>query len=665
MAASQRTILAQYALSLSGLEANADSATADTNNHGADDERDVDSIYYAAVNGEIGVLKDNPERIDRFETPDKNSVLHVFITAKPHQSKWLQGIKFLQVNIARQTTEHSRVDKAKFVEEILGMRPALLLKTNDKKEIPLHIAARHGHSDVVETLLEWCRKEHENDLEKGNGAVRDMLGMKNKANDTALHEAVRYNHIDVVKALTKENYNISYEANLEGESPLYLAVERGYVAVIDALLKVSPSSSWDHGGPNGRTVLHAAVLHNNTVLTEKLLKEVAQKSDEKGWIPLHYAAYFGNVAIVKQLLKADKSSACIPTTTEKMTAIHLAASRGNLSVMRELISSCPRCCELVDRRGWNVVHFAVVSENKQVVDYVLRCPLLRNLINERNTEGNAPLHLLIDSGFYMRSFIRDPRVDRLAFNAKNLNCLDIILSKEGGSHQLKAACYLSDCGARQGKRVIIEPNDWKEKNIKPNDWKEDGSSVTPDDNRHLNEDDSSKVVSKGYSRREYKGNDNIMKQIKDARASELVVAALITTVSFAAGFTVPGGYKSDGPDEGAAVLLGRSTAFHLFVLTNTMSMTLSSSAVLFHFFMAIRGDKKLFYPILIPAKLLTSLAMTTMVIAFISGTYAVLAHVQLVAISNCVLAGSFFGFLCYLGYYFDKVEWRIRKIRKP
>ncbi|KAJ8756194.1 hypothetical protein K2173_024741 [Erythroxylum novogranatense] len=530
------------------------------------------------------------------------------------------------------------------------MCPDLLRKINGKDEIPLHIAARHGHSDVVETLLKWCRKDHENDLEKGNGAVRGMLVMTNKAKDTALHEAVRYNHIDVVVALTKGNLNVPYDANLDGESPLYLAVERGYAEVIDAMLK--ESSSWAHGGPNGRTTLHAAVLHNNTVLTRTLLKEVerkemlTRKSDKKGWIPLHYAAYFGYVAIVKRLLKEDKSSACIPTTTEKMTAIHLAASRGKLSIMCELISSCPRCCELVDRKGWNVVHFAVISENKQVVDYVLSSPLLRNLINERNSEGNAPLHLLIDSGIYMSSFIRHPRVDRLAFNARNLNCLDIILSKEGVLwEQREAANCLRECGARQGKRVIIERNDWKE----------EGSKVAPDDNRHRNEkdikaiiaiDDSSKVVSKSYSRRKYEDNDTIMKQIKDARESHLIVATLIATVSFAAGFTMPGGYKSDGPDEGGAILT-RSKAFQAFVITNTVSMMLSSSAVFAHFFMAISQDKKLVYPMFTLALTLTFLAMIAMVIAFISGTYSVLAHVQALAISTCVLACSFFGFYYY------------------
>ncbi|KAK3206483.1 hypothetical protein Dsin_020529 [Dipteronia sinensis] len=81
-----------------------------------------------------------------------------------------------------------------------------------------------------------------------------MLQMINKAKDTTLHEAVRYNHLDVVKVLTVENRELLYDANNAGETPLYLAEERGYVEVLKEILSTCISPV-DHG-PNSRTALH-------------------------------------------------------------------------------------------------------------------------------------------------------------------------------------------------------------------------------------------------------------------------------------------------------------------------------------------------------------------------------------------------------------------------
>ena len=39
---------------------------------------------------------------------------------------------------------------------------------------------------------------------------------------------------------------------------------------------------------------------------------------------------------------------------------------------------------------------------------------------------------------------------------------------------------------------------------------------------------------------------------RNALETNLLVAMLVATVTFAAAFTMPGGYKSDGPDQGLA-----------------------------------------------------------------------------------------------------------------
>ncbi|KAJ6421935.1 hypothetical protein OIU84_026966, partial [Salix udensis] len=75
----------------------------------------------------------------------------------------------------------------------------------------------------------------------------------------------------------------------------------------------------------------------------------------------------------------------------------------------------------------------------------------------------------------------------------------------------------------------------------------------------------------------------IQEALNKARESHLVVAALIATVTFAAAFTLPGGYKSD---KGTAIL-AKKAAFIVFLISDAISMVLSISAVFIHFLLAL------------------------------------------------------------------------------
>ena len=85
--------------------------------------------------------------------------------------------------------------------------------------------------------------------------------MTNIDKETALHEAARHNHVGVVTLLTKEDPDFIYSRNEAGESPLYLAAERGYSEIVSEILETCQSP--DYHGPNGRTALHEAVIGND------------------------------------------------------------------------------------------------------------------------------------------------------------------------------------------------------------------------------------------------------------------------------------------------------------------------------------------------------------------------------------------------------------------
>ncbi|KAK2647179.1 hypothetical protein Ddye_022374 [Dipteronia dyeriana] len=511
-----------------------------------------------------------------------------------------------------------------FVTKALELCPNLLCKANNKGETLLHFAARYGHGDLVKELIEESKKPHNKDLEHGVEATRLMLGKtNNEAKDTALHEAIRYNHIDVVNKLIEADPDLPYEANGCGETPLYLAAERGYIEIVKKILGTCKSSPADHG-PMNRTALHASVIRKDKEMTTELLREKANlinKEDEQGRLPLHYAAYLGYDDIVDVLLDKDPCTA-YKADKEGKRALHLAAGNGKASAVDKLISKCPSCCELVDNEGSNALHLALASENYETVDLVLKNPLLGNLVNQKDKKGNTPLLQLAASGSYIKSFIRHSRVDKLAFNCDNQNAADIILAKDLIVESQELFLDGLDMIKANHCRRIIVPKEEISRERKVN-----------------------RLPILGLRKENVKAKDEcdeIIDKIKEAEETHLVAATLIATVTFAAGFTLPGGYiGEDGLNEGAAILI-RSAAFQAFVIFDTTAFVLSCFAVLIHLTMTLNKDKTQLYKQFKNKLNCTFYAMVAMVFAFVTGIYAVLYPDKNLAITACVI-GCVFG----------------------
>jgi ankyrin repeat protein len=97
---------------------------------------------------------------------------------------------------------------------------------------------------------------------------------------------------------------------------------------------------------------------------------------------------------VKVLLEYDASAAYIAETEKKRTALHIAAIQGRVYVMKEIVSRCPACCELVDNRGWNALHYAVASKDTKVFEECLKIPELARLKTKKDEKGNTPFHVI-------------------------------------------------------------------------------------------------------------------------------------------------------------------------------------------------------------------------------------------------------------------------------
>ncbi|KAL7250919.1 hypothetical protein ACSBR1_012855 [Camellia fascicularis] len=138
--------------------------------------------------------------------------------------------------------------------------------------------------------------------------------------------------------------------------------------------------------------------------------------------------------------------------------------------------------------------------------------------------------------------------------------------------------------------------------------------------------------------------------ISKSKETHLIVATLIATVNFTAGITMPGGYINDNkdPNQGMAILT-RKAAFVAFVITDTIALTLSVFAVLTHLYTLTDHPTSLKKQLGL-AFCHTFYALIAMLLAFITGAYAVLAPSSL-SILVCVIPSILlFIYLFYIMY---------------
>ncbi|RVW72861.1 Protein accelerated cell death 6 [Vitis vinifera] len=439
-------------------------------------------LYVAAAHGDIHVLERHDIRVQR--TPKKNTVLHVA----------------------------AQFGQADFVEKILKLPSlsSLLQHHNEKGDTPLHLAVREGHLTVVKNLIHAAKKLGEEDTERGAAADwKVMLRTTNNEQDTALHEAVRNHHPEVVKLLIQEDPDFTYGANTEGNTPLYIAAEWGFGDLVQMIL--DNCSSPAHSGFSGRTALHAAVILKDPAMTKKILEwkpALTKELDKNGWSPLHFAAYVGcHPTIVTQLLeKSDTYVVYLGVKNHGIgnrTALHIAASRGHVEIVKLMVSHFPDCCEKVDDEGNNVLHLIMPEKKIFLTSGLSNIPWLRvrGLTYEKNGKGKTPLHL------FHNSIIPWEPLFKLTW--------DTLLGL-----RVRPSEFAISYRRKRSSRIV---------------------SMRPLGSLEIKEDSGTKKVNKYLKLRN--------------NESHMIVAALIATVTFAAGFTLPGGYiQNESNNQGLAVL---------------------------------------------------------------------------------------------------------------
>lgn len=459
-----------------------------------------------------------------------------------------------QCTPSKNTLLHAAAESDDIIRAVIEFAPDhLISQANSGGETPLHIAARAGKTSVVELLLPRAKP-------------RDT----DHSGNSALHEAVRNRRHEVISQLASKDPYLLYVKNRESKSAWCIAVETGDLEVLKRLLEapnpvitgnldsgilavlLEPPNPVETGDPGnlefqlrvripfvfGMSPAHVAVMYwKMDMLTEMWKKKpgLCQLRDEGYGTPLHFAAYTNYLDGVKFLIEKFPSSALMQDL-EGYLPIHVACMMDHVKIVEELLRQWRDPAEFRAKQGENILHVSARYGCISTVKYVLKSPEFGHLINARDSKLNTPLHVaaLHWQPSVLLLLARDGRIDLKLVNAKNMTALDVveedIKEVDAPLRKTLARIILASAGVpRSGELAITSRNLRKE--MRPPE----------------------------------------LDRLKEEANTRMVVVALVAAMTFASGFSVPGGYNGSDPDAGIAILLHKGM-YNVFVICNCIAM---------------------------------------------------------------------------------------------
>ncbi|PUZ72293.1 hypothetical protein GQ55_2G382300 [Panicum hallii var. hallii] len=490
---------------------------------------------------------------------------------------------------------------------LLRRAPRLLAARNAALDTPLHLAARAGAHKVVALLVASSTSS------SPASSLRALTRATNRRGETALHDAVRGGHEAAARALAAADPGLVGLCGGAGESPFYMAAAAGSLGMVRVLLRTYRSAEEEEEvpvlgsstGPGGRTVMHAAVL-TSIEMTQELLQwnpALVKEVDESGSTPLHYIASVGNISAMKLLLRHDTSPA-YSSDSNGLFPVHIAAKMGYGQLIYELCRFCPDCDELLDSRGRNFLHIAIEHKKWKVVWRFSGTAELVRMANVMDSEGNTPLHLAVKNA--------DQMIVSLLMATKGV--LPNIVNNQGLT-SLDLAVLATDKGISYTLVIILRCLAWT------------GAVLSPRRLDHF-------IDEFGIG----KTSGNELKKFTNIAQNLIVGSVLVSTVTFAAVFTLPGGYISDGHPHAGTPILSHRYTFKAFVMANTLAFVGSTLSTIW---LTYAGSEHV-HPLLRAIYMFLSVismeqATRSMVIGFALGAYVVLSPVsERIAIVVCM-----------------------------
>ncbi|XP_042805366.1 ankyrin and armadillo repeat-containing protein isoform X4 [Panthera leo] len=179
------------------------------------------------------------------------------------------------------------------------------------------------------------------------------INISDEAGYAIFHHAALHNRVSIICQLCNASFNIN---------------QRRFVMSSQESSKMDVKKE-----RNGPTPLHLAAQACSLETTICLLcfKADYTLSEKRGWMPIHFAAFYDNIGIIIALCRKDPSLIEAEATAENQcTPLLLAATSGALDTIQYLFSLGANWRK-TDIKGNNIIHLSVLTFHTEVLKHII------------------------------------------------------------------------------------------------------------------------------------------------------------------------------------------------------------------------------------------------------------------------------------------------------
>eukprot|EP00261_Vitis_vinifera_P037666 XP_019078909.1 PREDICTED: ankyrin-2-like [Vitis vinifera] len=467
----------------------------------------------------------------------------------------------------------------------------------------------------------------------GMARDRKILSQVSPRNNTCLHIAVRFGHHELAEYIVKECPDLIKKTNSTGDTALHIAARKKDLSFVKFAMDSCPSGSG--ASRDVEKAEHPLLIivnkEGNTVLHEALINRCKQEE------------------VVEILIKADPQVAHYPNKEGK-SLLFLAAEAHYFHVVEAI--GKPKVEKHMninrDREAKPAVHGAILGKNKEMLEKILAL----KIVHQRDEHGRTPLHYAASIGYLegVQTLLAKDQSNFDRYHRDDEGFLPIhVASMRGYVDIVKELLQVSSDSiellSKHGENILHVAAKYGKDNVVDFLLKKKGVeyhtafdiAVSVEHPTSLHQRLIWTALKSTGARRA--GNSKVppklpkspnTDQYKDRVNTLLLVSTLVATVTFAAGFTMPGGYNSSDPSAGMAIFLMRNM-FHMFVICNTIAMYTSILAAIIFIWAQLR-DLNLMDTAFRFALPLLGLALYAMSFGFMAGVSLVVSNLHWLAI---------------------------------
>uniref|UniRef100_A0A1J3FE18 Ankyrin repeat-containing protein n=1 Tax=Noccaea caerulescens TaxID=107243 RepID=A0A1J3FE18_NOCCA len=474
------------------------------------------------------------------------------------------------------------------VSTIIELRPSLIFSRNAYGNTPLHLAALLGDVNIVMNMLEFGL---------------EACSARNNDNQTPLHLACRSISMEAASLIAEKTRSI-------GLDELKFAISSGSICIAEIILdrfpKLAKEEAWEVEGGSLSTLLHHACDRGDIELTSILLgldQRLEEALNTNGLSPLHLAVLRGSVLILEEFL--DKAPLSFATLTpSKETVFHLAARNKNIDAfvfMASVDINSQILMQQTDANGNTVLHIAAsMASCSPLIRYIVGKKIVD--INYRNTMGLAAFHLLPQEAEDFELLSTWLKLDTELDSDQSSEEHDVHSKVSNPYHKRSLERVKSLDISNEVTRLlkIIETNTSEIAQIKRG---------------------KKGAAERGRRSLEYEMH---IEALQNARNTIAIVAVLIASVSYAGGINPPGGVYEEGPWRGKS-MVGRRTAFKVFAICNNIAL-FTSLCIVILLVSIIPYKRKPLKKLLVATHRMMWVSVGFMATAFVAASWVTIPH---------------------------------------